>query len=168
MYKSPYVPSQITSCHVMIPPSTSHPFPLSCYDHNSVLPFRPHPSDHVYAPNPDLVLCWPHSDRSRPLILDRAPPLLFAHWSRVLYFTWIHFFCVCTSYLACTGILVVGSVGPVETVYANSLLTDLFLVFSSCLGFSFPFLSPHTPDTHLQRNEGCCLLTARSTFKLWK
>src|ERR1700690_4479873 len=70
----------------------------------------------------------------------------------MLYFTWIHFFCVYTSYLACIGLLVVGSVGPVETVYANSLLTDVFLVFSSsCLGFSFPFFSPLTRQAHLQR-----------------
>src|ERR1700723_2973172 len=66
----------------------------------------------------------------------------------MLYFTWIHFFCVYTSYLACTGLLVEGSVGPVETVYANSLLTDLFLVYSSsCLGFSFPS-SHHLPARH--------------------
>src|ERR1700690_4406248 len=52
MYKSPYVPSQITSYrHVMIPPSTGYRhvmIPLSCYDYNLVLPLRPRPSDHIY------------------------------------------------------------------------------------------------------------------------
>ena len=59
----------------------------------------------------------------------------------MLYFTLIHFFCVCTSYSACIGLLVVGSVGPVETVYANSLLTDLFWCLVVVWVF-FPLLLP--------------------------
>src|ERR1700690_3768258 len=48
--KLPFYDPPPTSCHhVMIP--------LSCYNYNSVLPFCPRPSDHIYVPDHDLVLC---------------------------------------------------------------------------------------------------------------